>query len=439
MTLSYAGWEASDGSLLSPSPLLLHVLRARERDPDLTFEGAAGAPGLEAALGEPRSPVPVEGLALDANDVWLGAISAGPRLLEASDLVAASFPMLAAGLSGETARAGSVVGPHHGLVDGGGALDPRLQADGAISASALEKLAGCPLAWFYRYGLRIRKPEDPEYEPGRWLDPGQRGRLLHAVFQRFGEAYRARQDELDGEEARDLLLSIVEQELRRLLDEVPAPSSAALAAESDEIRSSALAFLEMERRSRDATWEAFELEFGQNGLPPATIAIAGGALRVRGKIDRVDRFADGSLRVIDYKTGQAKYYERAASGPAFAGGRRIQAGVYTAVAEVLYGGPVRSFEYRFPTLRGEHGRVPYDRSELHETGRVVADLLEMIRRGWFVATDDAEDCRLCDYRPVCRVTGGKREPVRSPRAEWARAQGERLEQYAILRRLRERA
>jgi RecB family exonuclease len=157
---------------------------------------------------------------------------------------------------------------------------------------------------------------------------------------------------------------------------------------------------------------------------------------VRGRIDRVDRFQDGSLRVVDYKTGQARYYEKKAGEPPFAGGRRIQAGVYAHVVEGLYGRHVRSFEYRFPTSRGEHQAVPYDRTELDEAAPVIVQLLDTVQSGLFLATDDSSDCGFCAYREICRVSG-RGEDTQSPPAAWSREHAEALEEYAILRRLRQ--
>jgi RecB family exonuclease len=439
VTLSYAGWEASDGSTLSPSPALLQGLRAREGDPTLLFEREPGGPpGLKEILGPPASPVPDGPAAVDLNDVWLDSLAEGPLLLDGTHLVRSSFPMLARGLASQEARAGSVLGSHHGHILGVERLDPRGREDDAISASGLQDLGRCPLAWFYKYALKVRPPQDPEYDPGRWLEGGERGQVLHRIFQRFCEAYRGRQDELGGPDAKRVLLEITDAELDRMGLEVPPPSVAAVAAEREEIRHSALVFLDMELRAERGEWEAFEKAFGMDEQPAVVLPLPEGqSVRVKGRIDRVDRLPDGQLRVIDYKTGRfLKSFEKSAKGPPFAGGRQIQAGVYARVAESAFEASVRRFEYWFPTSRGEHRSVPFEPGELRETGPVVAGLLDMVGAGLFLATDDPEDCRWCKYRDVCRVVVTDRT-VTSPRAEWSAAHGPLLPEYARLRRLRE--
>jgi ATP-dependent helicase/nuclease subunit B len=440
VTLSHAGWDASDGSALAPAPVLLEVLRVRERDPSLGFESSrVGAAGLDEVLGDPVSPVPSGAGRVSADDVVLGALARGPLLLEGGALVRDVYPLLAAGLAGNDARRGSSLTAFHGLIADTRILDPRENPDRAISASGLQTLAACPMRWFYRYGLKARPPEDPRYDPARWLDESQRGSLLHAVFQRFGTAYRGHQREILEPDARDLILVLTREELARWKRDVPPPSTAAFAAESEEIERSALTFLKMEQDALDqmeGEWEAFELEFGLPGTPGASLVLPGGRrLAVSGRVDRVDRLPSGRLRVIDYKTGAARYYEKKAEEPPFSGGRRIQAGVYAAVVERLLGDPVDLFEYVFPSSRGQHGRVPYSRDELDAAGPIISRLLDLVAGGLFLATDDPADCAFCDFRQVCRVTG-KGDAMESPPAEWARTHGPALPEYALLRGLR---
>ena len=67
-----------------------------------------------------------------------------------------------------------------------GAMDP-MKNDVALSCSRLENLAKCPFAFFIRHVLGIEPLEGLEKDVGRWLDPLQRGELLHEVFYRFME------------------------------------------------------------------------------------------------------------------------------------------------------------------------------------------------------------------------------------------------------------
>ena len=72
---------------------------------------------------------------------------------------------------------------------------------------------------------------------------------------------------------------------------------------------------------------ATELAFGRGDAPETPVELEfddGRRILVRGTADRVDRAADGTLVVIDYKTGNPTYYAdlnpetRSTTGPALA-------------------------------------------------------------------------------------------------------------------------
>src|SRR5690606_21283088 len=138
-------------------------------------------------------------------------------------------------------------------------------------------------------------------------------------------------------------------------------------------------------------------------------------IRLRGKIDRVDEVGPGRLRVIDYKTGSAHRYRR--SRP-FAGGRRIQHVVYLKAAERLLDGDPAAMEYHFPTARGENGAVRYAREDLSAGEDALRALLDLAFAGLFVATEDANDCRYCDYATICRVREDDWGKVACAEVDW---------------------
>src|SRR5439155_22445153 len=78
-----------------------------------------------------------------------------------------------------------------GLVNARPELDPRDREDVALSASRLEALGGCGLRYFYASVLRVRPPDDPVFDPERWLDALRRGTLLHSVYDRLLDDARA--------------------------------------------------------------------------------------------------------------------------------------------------------------------------------------------------------------------------------------------------------
>jgi len=432
VTLSYATSATLDGREASPSAILLSVLRIAAGDATLSYAD------FRARVFPPASAVPpvAEETHLDARDVWLSALTDGPLLLDGSDVVAASFPMLAAGLRARDAARSAAIGAYHGLVPhAGSSLDPTRAGARSVSASALEAQSACALRWFYHYGLGIVPPSDPEYNPDAWLDQLQRGALLHEVFEGFTRRYSGRQDARASSEARTDVLAEAEAALARFRDELPPPSEAVFEVEAMEIRRAALAFLEMERARWEygdrGLWAEFELEFGWRNPAIAYALRDDTSLHIRGRVDRVDALPDGTLRVVDYKTGKAHGYGNNPKAGPFNGGRRLQAALYVPAVAATLGREVSRFEYRFPTERGQNEVIGYEADTLEAARGIVSDLVEQVRRGEFVPTNDASDCAYCDYVQVCRVSRDGWNTV-SPRAGWAKEFGAATQEYVAI-------
>lgn len=441
VTLSYAAAGARTGRDAGPSAVLLQAWRLIRRDATLSYEE------LRETLRPPASAVPdrVDGALdggelFDHRDVWFDTIADGALLLDGGHLVRSAFPGLDAGLRSMEVAAAPEPGAYQGIVPlAAGVLDPTAHAGTEISPSSLERLSACPLAWFYRYGLSLRLPEDHEYDAEQWLDALQRGALLHELFESFGRAYQDRQDELGNDDARVHMLAIAADAIERWRERVPPPGEAVFESEADELRRAAIAFLQMERdlaeRGEGGQWKYFEYGFGA-GMPSGPYPLGGGrALAVRGRADRVDVLRDGTLRVVDYKTGKADRFAKRTRDGVFNGGRRLQPALYAAALGALIGAPVSRFEYRFPTERGRNEIVTYTSTELRDARDIVDGLLRYLESGSFIPTSDSDDCGYCDYQSICRArrVGYKTE---SPRAAWAAAHAPELPVYETMLRRR---
>ncbi|HEY8311352.1 MAG TPA: PD-(D/E)XK nuclease family protein, partial [Gemmatimonadaceae bacterium] len=382
---------------------------------------------------------------LDGRDVWLGSLADDDILLDGEALVRANFLSLDAGLCAREAAIMPRLTPFMGHVErAAGELDPRNPTSVAISPSSLEKLAACPLAWFYHYGLRLRPPEDPRYDPDSWLDFAQRGNLLHEVFEAFATQFPDRRVTLHDVSVDMAMTEIIDSTIARWAIEVPSPAMMVFQSEVAELRRSARSFLEMERSALldgdDGAWQHVEFAFGFGDRPAGTYMLSDGAsLSVRGRVDRVDALGADSFRVIDYKTGKIGRYARRRSMGKFNGGRQLQPAIYAGVLEGLLGGKVTRFEYRFPTERGRNATVAYTGAELDTARTLVTELLDHARDGDFIPTNDSNDCKYCGVGAICRVSADRFGKISSPRADWAKSHAENIEAYQkmLTRRTRE--
>ena len=437
-TVSFSRAADAGGREAGPAPALLALWRRIQSKPDAAYRE------LAAALGDPASPVPTPPAgSLDRRDAWLAALADGGVLRDGRRLVRVVHPGLDRGLAAAAAWLDGRPGPHHGVIGTvAGALDPRADGRRPVSPTALETLARCPLAWFYRYGLGLEPPEDPEYDAEAWLDPRQRGSLLHSLFERFGKRWRDRLDQLGSDAARTDLFGLLDGLVAEYRALVPPPSELVLQWEAAELRQAAESFLQDEREERERApgraWAGFEVRFGWGELAVRYSLPAGTSIPVHGYIDRVDSLPGGGLVVLDYKTGSPWAHRKDPKLGPFRGGRSLQPAIYAVGAAKVLEQEVTAFEYRFPGRKGQNEVVRYPAAELEPAALTIASLLTHVERGTFVPTDDPGDCKFCDFRPICRVTDPRfpLAPPVSPRAAWAEEVGAPDEAYAPMHRRR---
>ncbi|MBX5437065.1 MAG: PD-(D/E)XK nuclease family protein [Alicyclobacillaceae bacterium] len=226
-----------------------------------------------------------------------------------------------------------VAGAQH--VPAAGAIGPglarRLYGERpAVSVSQLETFAACPFRHFVAYGLRIREEEPAE------PTAAVRGTLVHEVVREFVRRMAAdtsRWRALSEAEAEEAMRSALEAVLER-------PDFAhwtRRAARRQRVQAVwpllATAARVLTEHARHGLFEpvALELAFGEGeALPALEVELpGGGVLRLRGRIDRVDRVAVGRwFRVIDYKSSRLNLdFTRVEHG------LQLQLPVYAAVVE----------------------------------------------------------------------------------------------------------
>lgn len=410
VTLSYSAWDLGEGRAISPAPELLQQLRRSTGNDALSYDDLRAAHG-PLACAVPRGQHPI-----DATDLWFGELWHDGTLRQGDDAVRAAFPDLARGYEAAQLRQGDQISAYHGILKPRPELDPAHSADTVFSATRLEALGTCPRRFFYQYVLEIRELDDPQWDPEIWLSPLQRGTLLHGVYEATLRDAREQKLGFDDAAFLDLALERLGDEVRRMTRHVPPPSSAVQQAEVATLELDVQSFVELIRRERP-DWIELEYEFGPN-QQDVTVSVGGRAIRLRGAIDRVDRLESGGLRVVDYKTGGHRAYR--ATRP-FNGGRRIQHVLYTHAARQLLGEEVAAMEYHFPTRRGENVMVRYEQDALGRGPEVLETLFEIARHGYFVTTEDANDCRYCAFAPICRASTDDFGGTSCPEVAWVKA------------------
>ena len=129
----------------------------------------------------------------------------------------------------------------------------------------------------------------------------------------------------------------------------------------------------------------------------------GRSVYFRGSVDRVDEAADGSMTVIDYKTGSASSYAGLSAQDPHQAGTHLQLGVYGEAVRLSLGAPSVDAGYWFVTTKGKFARVGYEVTPVvrDAVGATLATIVDGIRAGMFPARPPADpsflyvDCWYC--------------------------------------------
>jgi ATP-dependent helicase/nuclease subunit B len=322
--------------------------------------------------------------------------------------VSAAYPGIARGLRADEKRESEEFTEYDGLVPAAGAdLDPR-RADQVFSASRFEGFAKCPFRFFLERGLRLDPVEDEEPDPDMWLDALTRGATLHEIYAAFLRRLREEKRRPDLADWKTLW-GLAQEEFARRREEIPPPSESVYSTEIEQIERDLRLFLRLEIERNRSVPVAIETPFGFGDTgsdellgqaDPVEIDIGSGKIRLRGRIDRIDRLPDGKFEVIDYKTGgHWDDYDGT-----FSGGRLLQHALYAIAAQKLLRreqkdpARVKLSSYYFCTERG-WGHWVSKPANL-DVKTVLGDITEAIAAGAFVRGEE-HDCHLCDYGRAC--------------------------------------
>ena len=286
-----------------------------------------------------------------------------------------------------------------------------LRDRGAVSAGAVERFAGCPVNWLVEDVLR---PIALEPDPERLVQGAFAHSVLELTYRRLREQTgEPRLTEANLGRAEEIMLAALAEEVQRRGAVMRGPR---MRAAVRRLEFQLLRHLAYEAGSTsEFDPEHLELAFGLPGAEHPEVELEGG-LRVRGKIDRVDRGGD-KVAVRDYKSGRVTDYS-AANWPTKG---RLQAALYMLVAERLLG--VEAVAGLYTPLSGDDRRPRGAlNAEFAEqlggdfvNGDVLSDQEFAELREWArgaIATAAAEmgEGKLCSKPDSCAYRGGCSHP-----------------------------
>ncbi len=236
-----------------------------------------------------------------------------------------------------------------------------------FSASKIEAYEKCPRLFKFRHVLEV---------PSRSADASRKGIAVHKVLEQIG---LRRMNGVDTSEEQAL-------ELLEMHWEGDAFDSKKTSDENKEAAKEMI-YAVMKRDS-----DAVEGSSTIVGVEKKFALELDEGLKFGGKMDRIDKAADGSYIVIDYKTGKAKDIRKIAEN--------IQMNMYAMGTESIYGRlPAKAMQLYVPDLK-EVG-FAIQKGQLDKQRSRIAEVAKAALRGEFAPTPSAKACYRCDYLDIC--------------------------------------
>lgn len=171
---------------------------------------------------------------------------------------------------------------------------PSIATPTSIAVSAFKAYLTSPYLYFLERALRLENSRDDASE----LDVADFGSIAHAVLERFGS--NGPRDSTDPDE----IATYLRRELTELAGRrFPTPPLPAVQLQLGQLLRRLERFARVQAEEAQQGWRIAEVEVELNG---ATLNVGGRDFRIHGRVDRIDRHADGRRwRILDYKTGDS--------------------------------------------------------------------------------------------------------------------------------------
>jgi len=411
---SFSCIDTQNNRELAPASLLLHLYRLESKDEKKDYSD------LYHNIKEISGFIPGDSQEiLDATDWFLyNSYHHSNRLML---LCKSQYPEMTRGIKATNLRFKNEFNRFNGKVEVNSVrIDPRINRGLIMSSSRLEAIAACPYLYFLKYVLRISPPDEMTEESDLWLNPSEKGSLLHLIFEIF---YRKLKNlSPDGKFTPPsftihwpMLRDIVRDQLeQKKVFSIP-PSNLIYQHECKEILTTCQFFLHCEEKNYHGEIPTyFELAFGtrdnrnetlRRKIKAVELNLPGGqSVSFQGKIDRIDWLKKDTYRIIDYKTGDP--HDISKTKP-FQYGTQIQHALYAIALKSIFkkagiseSTVISESGYYFPTLKGQGRRVLYGEKNRELALLITDTLLDIVSKGYFAMTQKPDYYLCVDYKDI---------------------------------------
>lgn len=188
----------------------------------------------------------------------------------------------------------------------------------AMSASGMQTLLGCPLAYYYQYMNYLTVYDELQKNGYEWLSAAAKGNLCHRTLEEYLKSAFPPAGSLLSCVDENLFEQIYQEQIEISKKEQPYPSLIIEQKEEQLYRKLIHTYLEklhrqwVQAKKDGIEWKIIGCELGFENLPYISSLEndCNFSLTLRGSIDRMDGYVDSdgnlNIRIVDYKTGRKK-------------------------------------------------------------------------------------------------------------------------------------
>lgn len=272
--------------------------------------------------------------------------------------------------------------------------------DKVFSATEIETLIRCKRAHYYKHIVGLEEEREIILGFDGWLDFMDRGSLLHLIFEKVVNGILEKKLDLIS-----LTKQVVYDEFENIKKNNPVLVESHFSFFRDQLYRATTSYMKdyydlIENKS--ILTSKTELLISKSAPVEVEIQSGGDKLKVKlaGRIDRVDFLSDGTIDIIDYKSGKI-FKENKGEKEVF------QDYLYKLACEKLLNKKVNNSRYDFPLETRDNRTWSVNnfknyREIIEEKESLIYQSLKALQEGHINKTTNKKACEYCPYIVICR-------------------------------------
>lgn len=292
--------------------------------------------------------------------------------------------------------------------------------DSALSPTALFRYVECPLK-FYLYSVAKLRTQD---EISETIDALMFGNILHESMQElYGEfvGMANPMSAIKSKCSREVVESVVDRKISELIYHSKESVAERFSGDTILVRDIILKYILRGILRYDTSQSGFTIRGLEDDIAYKYKISNGRYVNLFGRADRIDERADGSLQIIDYKSGNVPHLEFNGVEGLFRGEANdrvsniFQTLLYSMILHKNHGvesmpslyfaSKMLSDDYSPNIIDKSNGEIIYQYTAVaeefeRELSAVLEELFDYDKP--FVQCEDVDMCKYCDYKSICR-------------------------------------